>query len=104
MLGVGRLRGVLGTRECETGSVTGIPDRARPTLAAGETEKVQKALMSTSTAHPHLVRDLFGVDEFAPWTAEGYDLLQDCTTQASKDGLLEGIETAERSSGRLIGR
>jgi phosphate/phosphite/phosphonate ABC transporter binding protein len=77
---------------------------ARPTLSAGETEKVQKALMSTSTAHPHLVRDLFGVDQFAPWTAEGYDLLQDCTTQASKDGLLEGIETAERSSGRLIGR
>jgi len=74
---------------------------ARPALALGEAERVRQALMATSRTHPHLVRDLFGVDEFRPWTAEGYDLLQSCTAQASEDGLLEGIEKGDRSSGRL---
>jgi hypothetical protein len=50
------------------------------------------------------VRDLFGIDEFRPWSREGYDVLQDCTTQASKDGLLEGEETGDRSSGKLGAR
>ncbi len=74
---------------------------ARPALALGEADKVRRALITTSRTHPHLVRDLFGVDEFRPWTAEGYDVLQASTTQASKDGLLEGVERGERSSGRL---
>jgi phosphate/phosphite/phosphonate ABC transporter binding protein len=76
---------------------------ARPTLGQMETDKVRLALMSTSKAHPHLVRDLFGVDEFRPWTREGYDVLQEHTTQASQDGLLEGVEKGDRSSGRLKG-
>jgi phosphate/phosphite/phosphonate ABC transporter binding protein len=75
---------------------------ARPAIAASEVDKVRRALIATSKSHPHLVRDLFGVDEFRPWAAEGYDVLQDCTTQASEDGLLEGVEKGDRSSGRLI--
>jgi hypothetical protein len=74
---------------------------ARPTMSVGEAEKVRHGLISTSHTLPHLVRDLFGVDEFRPWAADGYDLLHSCTTQASKDGLLEGVEKGERSSGRL---
>ncbi len=77
---------------------------ARPTLAVGEAEKVRQALIATSGSHPHLVRDLFGVDDFRPWAAEGYDVLHVTTTQASRDGLLEGVERVpERSSGKLHG-
>jgi phosphate/phosphite/phosphonate ABC transporter binding protein len=71
---------------------------ARPSLALGEAEKVRQALMSISRALPHLVRDLFGVDDFRAWTATGYDVLHVSTTQASKEGLLEGVEKGERSS------
>jgi phosphate/phosphite/phosphonate ABC transporter binding protein len=71
---------------------------ARPALPLFEGEKVRQALMTTSRTLPNLVRDLFGVDEFKPWTADGYDVLHRSTTEASKEGLLEGIEHGERSS------
>jgi phosphate/phosphite/phosphonate ABC transporter binding protein len=74
---------------------------ARPSLALGEAEKVRQALMATAKAHPDLVRDLFGVDDFRPWAAEGYDVLHESTAQASEAGLLEGDEKGDRSSGRL---
>jgi len=74
---------------------------ARAALAPSDADKVCRALIATSKTHPHLVRDLFGVDEFSPWVSEGYDVLQDSTTRASEDGLLEGIEKGDRSSGRL---
>ena len=77
---------------------------ARPALPGGQTAAVRQALMATSKEHPHLVRDLFGVDDFRPWTAEGYDVLQTCTAKASEDGLLEGLEKGDRSSGRLTSR
>ena len=77
---------------------------ARPGLAALEAEKVRQALIETSKELPHLVRDLFGVDEFRPWTAEGYDVLQRSTMRASDDGLIEGDEKGDRSSGRLAPR
>jgi phosphate/phosphite/phosphonate ABC transporter binding protein len=77
---------------------------ARATLPLGEAERVRTALMSIAGTVPNLVRDLFGVDEFRPWTAEGYDVLHQSTTQASKDGLLEGVEKVDRSSGKLDGR
>jgi phosphate/phosphite/phosphonate ABC transporter binding protein len=74
---------------------------ARPGLALGEADKVRHALMATSQAHSYLVRDLFGVDEFRPWAFDGYDVLQSSTAQASEEGLLEGRERGDRSSGRL---
>jgi phosphate/phosphite/phosphonate ABC transporter binding protein len=74
---------------------------ARSSLAVGESEKVRHALLAIATTHPDLVRDLFGVDEFRPWNAEGYEALHVRTTQASNDGLLEGVEKGDRSSGRL---
>lgn len=77
---------------------------ARPALPVGQASAVRQALMATSKEHPHLVRDLFGVDEFRPWTAEGYDVLQSKTAQASQEGLLEGVEKGDRSSGRLTAR
>lgn len=83
------------------GVIPGDTIAARPALALVEADKVRRALITTSHTHPQLVRDLFGVDEFRPWTAEGYDVLQASTTQASKEGLLEGVEKGERSSGRL---
>ncbi len=76
---------------------------ARAMLALGEAERVRQALMTTSRNLPHLVRDLFGVDEFRAWTADGYDVLQRSTSQASEEGLLEGVERWERSSGSLAG-
>ena len=42
---MGRLRGVLGTRACETGLVTGIPDRERHTLAAHDPQRAQHLSM-----------------------------------------------------------
>ncbi len=75
---------------------------ARPALALGKAERVRAALMSTSKQLPDLVRDLFGVDEFRPWTAEGYDALQGATAEASREGLLEGAEKGDRSSGRAV--
>ena len=74
---------------------------ARPTLAVGDAEKVRKALIATAKTLPDLVRDLFGVDDFRPWTSEGYELLHTTTAQASNDGLLEGVEKGDRSSGKL---
>jgi len=74
---------------------------ARPTLPTAEIDKVRNALIALSTSQPHLVRDLFGIDEFRPWTNEGYDALRESTAQASKDGLLEATESGDRSSGRL---
>jgi phosphate/phosphite/phosphonate ABC transporter binding protein len=74
---------------------------ARPTLALGEAERVRAALVATAKTLPDLVRDLFGVDDFRPWSAEGYDVLQATTSQASREGLLEGVEKGDRSSGRL---
>ena len=74
---------------------------ARTTLSVGDAEAIRQALIQTSHAHTYLVRDLFGVDEFRPWTSAGYDVLQHCTAQASEEGLLEGEERGDRSSGRL---
>jgi phosphate/phosphite/phosphonate ABC transporter binding protein len=74
---------------------------ARSSLELGESEKVRQALLAIAKTHPDLVRDLFGVDEFRPWTAEGYDALQNSTHQASMEGLIEGVEKGDRSSGRL---
>ncbi len=39
-----------------------------------------------------LIRDLFGADEFRPWTSAGYDDLRSSTMHASERGLLEGRE------------
>jgi len=74
---------------------------ARPALPLGKADKVRSGLIAASLAQPHLVRELFGVDEFRPWAAEGYDVLHDSTAQASEEGLLEGEEKGDRSSGRL---
>ncbi len=74
---------------------------ARPDLSLGDAERLRQALMATAKAHPELVRDLFGVDDFRPWTADGYDVLHESTAQASSDGLLEGDEKGDRSSGRV---
>ena len=74
---------------------------ARPALPVGDAEKVRRALIQTSKHLPDLVRDLFGVDEFRPWTEEGYDVLHTTTMKASDAGLLEGSEKGDRSSGRL---
>jgi phosphate/phosphite/phosphonate ABC transporter binding protein len=73
----------------------------RPSLAVSDAEKVRHALIATSKSLPDLVRDLFGVDEFRPWAPTGYDVLHETTTQASKAGLLEGVEKGDRSSGKL---
>jgi len=73
---------------------------ARATLGLGEAEKVRKGLLAAASTQPHLVRELFGVDAFRPWAAEGYDVLHTTTARASEDGLLEGVErVAERRSG-----
>jgi phosphonate transport system substrate-binding protein len=77
---------------------------ARPGLAIADAEKVRHALIDTAKELPDLVRDIFGVDEFRPWTAEGYDVLQSTTMRASDDGLIEGDEKGDRSSGRLAAR
>ncbi len=74
---------------------------ARPTLSVGDAEAVRLALIETSRAQSHLVRDLFGVDEFGPWTAAGYDVLHHSTAQASEEGLLEGEERGDRLSGHM---
>lgn len=42
---MGHLRGLLGTRECETGLVTGIPDPARPPLAVHDPQRAQHLAM-----------------------------------------------------------
>jgi phosphonate transport system substrate-binding protein len=75
---------------------------ARPGLIDGDADKVQKALMATSKSHPHLVRDIFGVDEFRPWTPVGYDILHESTSLASSQGLLEGDEKGDPSSRKLV--
>jgi len=77
---------------------------ARPGLAVADAEAVRHALIATSKDFPDLVRDIFGVDEFTPWAAEGYDMLRNSTMQASDRGLIEGNEKGDRSSGRLAPR
>jgi phosphonate transport system substrate-binding protein len=71
---------------------------ARPGLALSDAENVKTALIAASKEIPDLVRDIFGVDEFAPWTAEGYDVLRRSTMQASDRGLIEGNEKGDRSN------
>lgn len=76
------------------GTIPGDTIAARPNLPAPAREKIQAALIRLSTdARQHFrIRDLFGVDEFRPWSTLGYEELRRAAMMASESGLLEGIE------------
>jgi len=67
---------------------------ARPALPFAAREKVRAALirLSGDARHHFRIRDLFGVDEFRPWSTAGYEDLRRTAMVALEGGLLEGNE------------
>jgi phosphonate transport system substrate-binding protein len=76
------------------GTIPGDTIAARPNLPFPAREKIRTALIRLSgDARQHFrIRDLFGVDEFRPWSTLGYEELRRATMMASESGLLEGTE------------
>jgi phosphate/phosphite/phosphonate ABC transporter binding protein len=66
----------------------------RPNLPFAAREKIRAALirLSGDAQHHFRIRDLFGVDEFRPWSTLGYEELRRAAMMASESGLLEGRE------------
>jgi phosphonate transport system substrate-binding protein len=67
---------------------------SRPNLPFPAREKIRVALirLSGDAQHHFRIRDLFGVDEFRPWSTVGYEQLRKAAMMASESGLLEGAE------------
>ncbi len=79
----------LGVIPCDTiGARPGVPFAAR--------EKIRTGLirLSSDARQGVRIRDLFGVDEFRPWSTSGYEELRRAAMMASESGLLEGKEKA----------
>jgi phosphonate transport system substrate-binding protein len=76
------------------GTIPGDTIAARPNLPFPAREKIRAALIRLSgDARQHFrIRDLFGVDEFRPWSTLGYEELRRAAMMASESGLLEGTE------------
>jgi phosphonate transport system substrate-binding protein len=76
------------------GTIPGDTIAARPNLPFPAREKIRTALIRLSgDARQHFrIRDLFGVDEFRPWSTVGYEELRRAAMMASESGLLEGSE------------
>jgi phosphonate transport system substrate-binding protein len=76
------------------GTIPGDTIAARPHLPFAVREKIRTALIRLSgDARLHFrIRDLFGVDEFRPWSTVGYEELRRAAMMASESGLLEGTE------------
>jgi ABC-type phosphate/phosphonate transport system substrate-binding protein len=68
---------------------------ARPNLPFAAREKIRTALIRLSgEPEKHArVRDLFGVDEFRPWSSVGHEELRRAAVMAAESGLLEGTES-----------
>jgi phosphate/phosphite/phosphonate ABC transporter binding protein len=77
----------LGAIPCDTIAV-------RPNLPFAAREKIRNALirLSGDAMHHFRIRDLFGVDEFRPWSTLGYEDLRRAAMMASESGLLDGTE------------
>jgi phosphonate transport system substrate-binding protein len=78
----------------ELGTIPGDTIASRPNLPFSAREKIRTALIRLSgDARQHFrIRDLFGVDEFRPWSTLGYEALRRAAMMASESGLLEGTE------------
>lgn len=76
------------------GAIPGDTIGVRPNLPFAAREKIRTALirLSGDAQHHFRIRDLFGVDEFRPWSTLGYEELRRAAMMASESGLLEGNE------------
>jgi phosphonate transport system substrate-binding protein len=78
----------------ELGAIPSDTIAARPNLPFAAREKIRTALfrLSADARHHFRIRDLFGVDEFRPWSTLGYEELRRAAMMASETGLIDGKE------------
>lgn len=76
------------------GAIPGDVIAARTDLPAEQREILTRALLAISHSEEHapLLEETFGIDEFRRWVSAGYDALRRLAEDASKRGLLEGVE------------